>query len=144
MQEVMHAEYEHLLQEILIDEHTVQARVAELGAQISEDYAGVPGLLLICVLKGGIIFLADLMRHLRVPHSIDFMAVSSYGASARESSGTVRIDMDLKQDVRGRNILVVEDIIDSGATLSSPAAGGPDPAIRSVRAQQAQPPPPCQ
>ncbi len=114
----MHAEYEHLLQEILIDEHTVQARVAELGAQISEDYAGVPGLLLICVLKGGIMFLADLMRHLRVPHSIDFMAVSSYGASARESSGTVRIDMDLKQDVRGRNILVVEDIIDSGATLS--------------------------
>src|SRR5579859_7835751 len=110
--------YDHLLQEILIDEPTLQTRVAELGAEISRDYAHIRPLLLVCVLKGGAMFLADLTRHIGVPHAIDFMAVSSYGAQARESSGIVRIDMDLRQDVEGRHLLLVEDIVDSGSTLA--------------------------
>lgn len=110
--------YDRLLEEVLIDEQTLQARIAELGTQISRDYATVRPLLLVCVLKGGVMFLADLMRHITVPHAIDFMAVSSYGPQARESSGVVRIDMDLRQDVEGRHLLLVEDIVDSGSTLS--------------------------
>jgi hypoxanthine phosphoribosyltransferase len=113
--------YEHireqLLQETLIDETTLQNRIAELGAMISRDYQGVHGLLLVCVLKGGVMFLTDLMRHIDVPHAIDFMAVSSYG-SGRESSGVVRIDLDLRQPIEGKSLLIVEDIIDSGTTLS--------------------------
>jgi len=73
--------------------------------------------LLICILKGGVLFLADLMRYIRVPHAIDFMAISSYGDGVRESSGRVRIEMDLNQDIAGKHILVVEDIIDSGHTM---------------------------
>ncbi len=119
---MMTIDYKHLvadiLEEVLIDETTLQARIAELGAQISADYAGVPNLLLICVLKGGVMFLTDLMRHIDVPHAIDFMAVSSYGTLARETTGVVRIDMDLKQDVAGQNLLIVEDIVDSGTTLA--------------------------
>jgi hypoxanthine phosphoribosyltransferase len=107
-----------ILDEVLIDETTLQARVAELGAQISKDYAGVDNLLLICVLKGGVMFLTDLMRHIDVPHAIDFLAVSSYGTRVRETTGVVRIEMDLQQDVAGRNLLIVEDIIDSGTTLA--------------------------
>jgi hypoxanthine phosphoribosyltransferase len=109
--------YEKYLQEILIDADTLQARIAELGQTISTDYAGTQNLLLICVLKGGVMFLTDLMRHLTVPHTIDFMAISSYGTGVRESSGRVRIDMDLRQDIAGKNVLIVEDIIDSGHTL---------------------------
>ena len=105
------------LKEVLIDEDTLQARVAELAAQINRDYAGVTNLLLVCVLKGGIMFLTDLMRHLYVPHAIDFLAVSSYG-TGRQSTGVVRIDMDLRQDVEGLNLLIVEDIVDSGTTLA--------------------------
>ncbi len=107
-----------ILQEVLIDEKTLQARIEELGAQISRDYANMEKVLLICVLKGGVLFLTDLMRHITVPHSIDFMAVSSYGRQARETTGVVRIDMDLKYNVDGYNLLIVEDIIDSGTTLS--------------------------
>lgn len=107
-----------VLEEILIDEATLQARVAELGAQISHDYAGVDDLLMVCILKGGVVFLTDLMRHITVPHAIDFMAVSSYGIQARQSTGVVRIDMDLRQDIEKRHILIVEDIIDSGTTLA--------------------------
>jgi len=107
-----------LLKEILIDEATLQARIRELGAQLSGDYADSENLLLVAVLKGSVIFLTDLMRQLTVPHAIDFMAVTSYGVHARQSSGTVRIDMDLKQNIEGRSILIVEDIIDSGVTLS--------------------------
>lgn len=109
--------YEKYLQEVLIDEQTLQARVAELGAQISIDYAEHDRLLLICILKGGVMFLTDLMRHIIVPHEIDFLAVSSYGRGKRASTGNVRIDMDLSEVVTGKHILIVEDIIDSGHTL---------------------------
>jgi hypoxanthine phosphoribosyltransferase len=107
-----------LLKEILITPDAVQARVAELGAQITRDYADSSNLLLVAVLKGSVVFLTDLMRHIRVPHGIDFMAVSSYGVHARETTGVVRIDMDLKQEIAGREVLLVEDIVDSGTTLS--------------------------
>jgi hypoxanthine phosphoribosyltransferase len=113
----MHA-YEKYLQEILIDESTLQKRVVELGQQISVDYTDCPDLMLLCILKGGVMFLCDLTRHITVPHEIDFLAISSYGKGARESSGNVRIDMDLSEGVTGRHLLIVEDIIDSGQTLS--------------------------
>ena len=102
--------------EILIDEETLAARVAELGAEVSADYEG-RDLLLIGVLKGAVFFMADLMRHLTVPCEVDFMAISSYGA-ASDSSGVVRILKDLDIPLDGRHVLVVEDIIDSGLTLS--------------------------
>lgn len=109
--------YEPYLQEILIDEPTLQARIAELGEQISEDYASVTPLTLICILRGGVVFMTDLMRRLNVPHEIDFLSVAAYGRGVRESSGEVRIDMDLRGQVSGRHLLLVEDIIDSGNTL---------------------------
>lgn len=109
--------YDRYLQEVMIDEVTLQKRVADLGAQITADYENMDNLLLICVLKGGVMFLTDLMRHIDVPHEIDFLAVSSYGTGVRESSGNVRIDMDLTVQVRDRHVLIVEDIIDSGHTL---------------------------
>ncbi len=110
--------YERYLAEVLIDEATLQGRIVELAAQINRDYADCEDLLLVCVLKGGVMFLTDLSRHVDVPHMIDFMAARSYGAGARQSSGSVRIDMDLRMDVRGKHVLVVEDIIDSGLTLT--------------------------
>jgi hypoxanthine phosphoribosyltransferase len=109
--------YQDYLGEILISSEQLQARIAELGQAISADYAG-KDLLLVCILKGGVFFLTDLMRHITVPHAIDFMAVSSYGAGSRESTGAVRILMDLETDIVGRNVLLVEDIIDSGYTLN--------------------------
>jgi hypoxanthine phosphoribosyltransferase len=102
--------------EILIDEETLAARVAELGAGVSADYEG-RDLLLIGVLKGAVFFMADLMRHLTVACEVDFMAISSYG-DATDSSGIVRILKDLDINIEGRDVLVVEDIIDSGLTLS--------------------------
>jgi hypoxanthine phosphoribosyltransferase len=102
--------------EILIDEETLHGRIAELGAQISDDYRG-GDLLLIGVLKGAIFFMADLMRSIDIPCEVDFMAISSYGAGI-DSSGVVRILKDLDVSIEGRNVLVVEDIIDSGLTLS--------------------------
>lgn len=110
--------YEKYLQETLIDEISLQKRVAELGQQISAEYADCEDLLLLCILKGGVMFLCDLTRHITVPHEIDFLAISSYGKGVRESSGNVRIDMDLSEGVTGRHLLIVEDIIDSGQTLS--------------------------
>jgi hypoxanthine phosphoribosyltransferase len=109
-------ELEGAVTEVLIDEEELQRRIAELGAEISADYEG-RDLLLIGVLKGAVFFLADLMRHLTVPCEIDFMAISSYGAST-DSSGVVRILKDLDINIEGRHVLVVEDIIDSGLTLS--------------------------
>ncbi|MBL8131169.1 MAG: hypoxanthine phosphoribosyltransferase [Anaerolineae bacterium] len=109
--------YEHHLAEVLIDEATIIRRVAELGAEISRDYADKPDLVLICILKGGVVFLTDLMRQISVPHEIDFLSMSSYGRGARASTGNVRIDMDLRAEVTGKHLLIVEDIIDSGHTL---------------------------
>jgi hypoxanthine phosphoribosyltransferase len=102
--------------EILIEEEPLQARIAELGAEISREYDG-RDLLLVGVLKGAVFFMADLMRELSIPCEIDFMAISSYGA-ATDSSGVVRILKDLDTNIAGRDVLVVEDIIDSGLTLS--------------------------
>ena len=110
------AELTHGVGETLIDEETLRARVAELGAEVSTDYAGRE-LLLIGVLKGAVFFMADLMRRLTIPCEVDFMAISSYGAST-DSSGVVRILKDLDTNIEGRHVLVVEDIIDSGLTLS--------------------------
>jgi hypoxanthine phosphoribosyltransferase len=101
--------------EILITAEEIQAKTVELARHISADYEG-QNLLLVCILKGGMVFLADLMRHLTIPHEIDFMAVSSYGTST-ESTGIVRILMDLETNIQGRNVLIVEDIIDTGRTL---------------------------
>ena len=109
-------ELEQAVGEILIEADALQARIGELGAEISADYAG-RDLLLVGVLKGAVFFMADLMRELTVPCEIDFMAISSYGA-ATDSSGVVRILKDLDINVSGRDDLVVEDIIDSGLTLS--------------------------
>jgi hypoxanthine phosphoribosyltransferase len=109
-------ELERGVHKVLIDEQTLRARVAEIGTEISADYAG-KDILLVGVLKGAVFFMADLMRSITVPCEIDFMAISSYGA-ATDSSGVVRILKDLDIPLEGRNVLVVEDIIDSGLTLS--------------------------
>ena len=109
-------ELERGVGDVLVDEDALRTRIAELGEEISSDYAG-RDLLLIGVLKGAVFFMADLMRQLAVPCEVDFMAISSYGA-ATDSSGVVRILKDLDINIRGRDVLVVEDIIDSGLTLS--------------------------
>jgi hypoxanthine phosphoribosyltransferase len=106
---------ESAIGEVLVSAEEVQRRVAELGEQISRDYAG-RSLLLIGVLKGAVFFLSDLMRFIEVPVEVDFMAVASYG-SATDSSGVVRILKDLDASIEGRDVLIVEDIVDSGLTL---------------------------
>ena len=103
------------LNRVLITEASIQARVKDLATQISADYAGTKGLVLVGVLKGAFIFLADLVRHLTVPHRVDFMAVSSYGKEA--ISKTVRIIMDLREPIDGSDVLIVEDILDTGNTM---------------------------
>jgi hypoxanthine phosphoribosyltransferase len=113
---VTQTELESAVGEVLIDEPTLQSRIVELGEEISNDYAG-RDLLLVGVLKGAVFFMADLMRGLTIPCEIDFMAISSYGDST-DSSGVVRILKDLDINIEGRDVLVVEDIIDSGLTLS--------------------------
>jgi hypoxanthine phosphoribosyltransferase len=111
-------DYKNVLAEILIDERTLQHRIAELGAEISADYPD-GNLLLVCILRGGVPFLVDLSRNISAPHMMDFMAVSSYGAGKRESSGAVRVTMDLQMDIRDKDVLLVEDIVDSGNTIAS-------------------------
>ncbi len=103
------------LGEVLVSAEDLQRRVAELGEEISRDYAG-RSLLLVGVLKGAVFFLSDLMRYIEVPVEVDFMAVASYG-SATDSSGVVRILKDLDASIEGRDVLIVEDIVDSGLTL---------------------------
>ncbi len=113
------SDYHDFLEEILVTEEQLQARIGELGARISEDFRDSDRLVLICILRGGVMFLTDLMRKLSVPHAVEFMAVSSYGAGSRESTGQVRITLDLNMNIHDRDVLLVEDIIDSGHTLAS-------------------------
>ncbi len=102
--------------EVLFREEEIQARVTEIARQVNADYEGMQPLL-VCILKGAVFFMADLARQIEIPCEMDFMAVSSYG-SASDSSGVVRILKDLDADITGRNVIIVEDIIDSGLTLS--------------------------
>jgi hypoxanthine phosphoribosyltransferase len=110
------AEFEHDIEQILISGEDVQAKIRELGDRITEDYRG-RDLLLIGVLKGAFVLMADLSRNIRLPLQFDFMAVSSYGA-ATKTSGVVRIMKDLDRDIDGKDVLLVEDIVDSGLTLA--------------------------
>jgi len=112
--------YKDFLAEILVDETSLQNRIKELGTEISRDYPEADGsLMLICILRGGVPFLVDLMRNITVPHLLDFMAISSYGKGARETTGNVRLTMDLQTNIRDKHVLLVEDIIDSGLTIAS-------------------------
>jgi len=110
-------DYHEFLAEVLIDEDTLQKRVRELAAEINRDYRD-EDLLLICILRGGIVFMVDLMRHITVPHAIDCMALTSYGVGARATSGNIRMSLDLQTNIEGKNVLLVEDIVDSGHTLT--------------------------
>ncbi|HQX76541.1 MAG TPA: phosphoribosyltransferase family protein [Thermoflexales bacterium] len=101
---------EAVLDHVLIPEDVLQKRIKQLGEQISKDYAGCD-LLLVCILRGGVVFLTDLMRAVNIPHAIDFMAVTSYGVGARERQGRPRISLDLNTDVQNKHVLIVEDIV---------------------------------
>jgi hypoxanthine phosphoribosyltransferase len=111
-------DYHEFLEEILIPEEVLQKRITELGTEISRDYEG-KDLLLVCILRGGVMFLSDLVRHITVPHMIDFMSVSSYGVGARRSRGQSRITLDINTDIQNRHVLLVEDIVDSGYTVKA-------------------------
>ena len=102
---------------ILVSEQQLRDKVAELGAAISRDYAG-RDLLLVSILKGAVVFMADLMRAVTIPCGIDFMVVCSYGGATTTSTGLVKIIKDLDQDLTGKDVLIVEDILDTGVTLS--------------------------
>jgi hypoxanthine phosphoribosyltransferase len=108
--------FEHDIEHVLLPREEIQQKIADVGGQLTEDYAG-RDLLLVGVLKGAFVFMADLSRHIHLPLEFDFMAVSSYGA-ATHTSGVVRILKDLDHEIQGRHVLVVEDIVDSGLTLS--------------------------
>ena len=108
--------FENDIQEVLFSEEQLKARVAEIARQIEADYAGKE-IMLISVLRGSFIFMADLCRAIQLPCTLDFMSVSSYGKSTT-SSGQVQITKDLSEDITGRHVIVVEDILDSGNTLS--------------------------
>ena len=110
--------YKDVLAEVLIEAEPLQARIKELGVQISADYPD-GDLLLICILRGGVPFMVDLSRNITSPHMMDFMAVSSYGAGKRESTGSARVTLDLQTDIRGKDVLLIEDIVDSGHTIAS-------------------------
>lgn len=104
------------LARVIIPASTIDKRVQELAAKIDKDYEDVDSLYIVGILKGAFIFLADLVRHLSIAHTVDFMALSSYGKST--SSGAVRILMDLREPIENRHVLIVEDILDSGKTLN--------------------------
>jgi hypoxanthine phosphoribosyltransferase len=106
----------HDVEQILFDQETIAKRVKELGTQITSDYAGRQPFL-ICILKGASIFMADLCRRIDLPVALDFMAISSYGAGT-SSSGVVRIAKDLDRSIENKDVIIVEDIVDSGLTLS--------------------------
>jgi hypoxanthine phosphoribosyltransferase len=110
-------DYRDFMDEVLVDETAIENRVAELGAQISRDYSG-QALLVVCLLRGGLTFTADLTRHLTIPHTLDCMSLSSYGVGHYASSGNVRVNLDLMTNIEGLNVLLVEDIVDSGRTLA--------------------------
>ena len=110
-------DYEDDIEKVLISSEEIQDTIRRLGDQITQDYADEDNLLLVGVLKGAFVVMADLSRHIRLPVEFDFMAVSSYGA-ATKTSGVVRILKDLDHEIQGRNVLLVEDIVDSGLTLS--------------------------
>ena len=101
---------------VLVDEETIQSRVTELAAKISEDYKDAGSIFLVGILKGSFMFMADLVRQLTIPHYVDFMALSSYGTSTQ--SGAVRVLLDLRADIYGKNVIIVEDIIDTGNTIN--------------------------
>ncbi len=112
-------DYHEFLGEVLIPSDDLQKRIAELGAQISADYQNKGDLVLICILRGGVMFLTDLMRQISIPHAIEFMAVSSYGIGGRETSGQVRISLDLSVNIFEKNVILVEDIVDSGHSIAA-------------------------
>ncbi len=111
-------DYHSFLAEILIPEEDLKNRVRELGEEISRDYAG-KRILAICILRGGVMFLTDLIRHIKPLVAMDFMGVSSYGVGSRSSNNQVRITLDLTTSIVNQHVLIVEDIIDSGNTLKS-------------------------
>ena len=111
-------DYHSFIAEVLIDEGEIKSRTKELGEEISRDYAGKE-ILAICILRGGVMFLTDLIRHIQPLVAVDFMGVSSYGVGSRSSEGQVRITLDLTTNIGDKHVLIVEDIIDSGNTLAS-------------------------
>lgn len=110
-------DYRDFIDKVLVDAGAIEQRVQELGAQISRDYAG-EDLLVVCLLRGGLTFAADLTRHIGISHELDCMSLSSYGTGHYASSGNVRVNLDLKTNIEGRHVLLVEDIVDSGRTLA--------------------------
>ncbi|MCX6035019.1 MAG: hypoxanthine phosphoribosyltransferase [Chloroflexi bacterium] len=110
-------DYHEFIDEVLVDEKAIERRVVELGAQISRTFAGQE-LLVVCLLRGGLTFAADLTRQLTIPHTLDCMSLSSYGVGHYASSGNVRVNLDLMTNIEGLNVLLVEDIVDSGRTLA--------------------------
>ena len=131
------------IEKVLVSEEQLKAKVAELGAQISKDYEG-KNLVLVSILKGSVVFMADLMRAVSIPCSIDFMVVSSYGGSNTTSSGLGKIIKDLDGDLSGKDVLIGEDLLDTGVTLSKlvPHAQDAQPELREDlhHPRQAQPP----
>ena len=110
-------DYREFIDQVLVEAAAIEQRVRELGVQISRDYAG-EDLLVVCLLRGGITFAADLTRQISISHELDCMSLSSYGTGQYASSGNVRVNLDLKTNIEGRHVLLVEDIVDSGRTLA--------------------------